>query len=118
MLLQDRGEPVIRVTMKTFSSLALTSARPHTASALTQASFHVLLLKSLLLGDMSLADWSSVTHEFSSVLISGGHELGRILVTDQLPPPARMQKYWPAFSGIQAKLNAKWTEFVSGNAKL
>ena len=96
----------------------LTGSRPHSASALTQASFHGLLLKALLLRDISLEQWSKETHDFSSILINSGHELGKTLVLDRIPMPARMQKYWKQFSATQANLNAKWTEAIGHNSKL
>ncbi len=96
----------------------MTGHRPHAASALTQASFHALLLKSMLVGDMPLSRWSEETHGFSSILVNSGHELGKTLVLDRLPMPVRMQKYWQQFMATQAELNAKWTELVGNDSKL
>ena len=102
--------------LDTTLDLLLTTTRPHSASALTQASFHAILVKAFLLGDISLNEWSKETHDFSSVLIRSGHELGRILLTDQLPMPVRIQKYLQKFQGTQAELNSKWKEFVGSSS--
>lgn len=72
----------------------------------------------MLLGDMPLSQWSDETHDFSSILVDSGHELGRTLVYDQLPMPLRMQKYWQQFTATQAKLNEKWKDLIENNAKL
>jgi hypothetical protein len=90
--------------------------RPHTASALTQASFHAHLLKSLLEDKISLETWSKQTHELSSILIGSGHELGRILMNAKLASAARMQGYVKEFFSTQAKLEGKWSQWVEGNA--
>jgi hypothetical protein len=90
--------------------------RPHTASALTQACFHAHLLKSVLEGKMSLETWSKETHELSSILIEGGYEIGRILMTATLASTPRMQDFVKAFFSTQTKLQAKWGEWVEGNA--
>jgi hypothetical protein len=94
----------------------LTICRPHTASALTQACFHAHLLKSVLEGKMSLDTWSKETHELSSILIEGGYEIGRILMTSKLASAPRMQDSVEAFFGTQTRLQAKWEQWVEGDA--
>jgi hypothetical protein len=75
-------------------------------------------LKSFLVGDISLDDWNRETHDFSSVLINSGRELGRILVTAGLPPQERIQEYMKELLGTQATLSAKWTASIGSDSKI
>jgi hypothetical protein len=115
-LLQVRGkEPALRYdnSLEGF----IDSNRPPTASAMTQASFHALLLKKVLSGELSLTEWGEQTHDFSSILIESGRELGKILVTDRLPVSERTHGYMQAYLKAQAKLNVEWNSYVGTDSK-
>ena len=97
---------------------AAAGQRPHSASALTQASFHARLLRSLFLGTMSLREWSEETQQFSSVLVESGRELGQVLAFDQTSAHLKMQEFFKVFMGTQAKLNSMWTESITNDSEL
>lgn len=58
---------------------ALTLFRPHVGLSTNQGTFHALLLKTVLVGEISLAEWETTFLEYANVTLLRSIDFGAFL---------------------------------------
>lgn len=89
---------------------AVGGQRPHTASAFLQSAFHALLLRKLVLKQISTDEWSETTRAFSTNLVEAGKQLG--IYTQKTGSPEKVGLFMKLFLATQAQLDAMWKEHI------
>lgn len=82
--------------------------RPHTASALSQAGYHALLLRALISGQVTLTEWAEETHRMSQLLVNNGRELGYNCMYSNLSSAQKADKHMKLFGETSMKTKAMW----------
>lgn len=91
---------------------AVGGQRPHPASAVLQGTYHALLTRKYLLGEINSGEWAEQTQKMSLMLVKGGQELGTSLMSPGEAPSQKVPTYLKSFIGLQKDLNALWMQTI------
>lgn len=91
---------------------AVGGQRPHSASAVMQGTYHALMIRKLLLGEIDSREWTEETQKMSMLLVTRAQELGTLLMTSGEPPSQKVPAYMKLFLGLQKELNTLWMQTI------